>query len=342
MKAVRIHTFGLDGLAMVDLADPMEPKDKEILVRLQAVSLNYRDLLMVKGLYNPDQALPLIPCSDGAGEVVAVGKAVQSFRPGDRVVGTFFQDWLAGPFEKKYGQSVLGGPLDGTLAEYIFLKEEGALPIPKNLSFEEAATLPCAALTAWNGIVEEAALSPGQTVVVQGSGGVSLFSLQFAMACGAQVIFLSRSEEKIEKAKKLGAKEGIHITKEKNWHKKVRELTEGRGADVLINVLGGDLEESIKAVKHGGMICSIGILIGSKAQIDVVSLLMRQAKIHGIYVGNRLMFEAMNRAITTLGIKPLIDTVFPFSQYKEAFLRLESGEHFGKIVLRLGDTSGGL
>lgn len=337
MKAVCIEKFGLDGLALVDRPDPLPPKKGELLVKLKAVSLNFRDLLMIKGLYNPAQPLPLIPCSDGAGEVIAVGEDVESFKVGDRVVGCFFQNWIAGPYQKEYGKSVLGGPLDGTLAEYIYLKEQGALLIPSHLSFEEASTLPCAALTAWNGLFEQAQLQPGQTVVVQGSGGVSLFALQFARACGAEVIFLSRKDEKIEKAKKMGAREGINIAQNRHWSQRIRELTGTRGADVLVNVLGVDLDESIQSLKFGGMICAIGILGGFKTEVDVVSILMRQVKIHGIYVGNRSQFIGMNRAIEKLRIKPLLHEVFPFHAYKEAFSLLESGEHFGKIVIKIVD-----
>ncbi|QSR88614.1 NAD(P)-dependent alcohol dehydrogenase [Methylacidiphilum caldifontis] len=337
MKAVRIEKFGLDGLSLVEMPAPSQPRKGEIIVKLKAISLNFRDLLMIKGLYNPDQPLPLIPCSDGAGEVVAVAEDVQSVKVGDRVVGTFFQNWNAGPYEKRYGKAVLGGPLDGTLAEYICLKEEGVVPIPRHLSFEEASTLPCAALTAWNAIVEQAKVTPGQTVVVQGSGGVSLFALQFALACGAEVIFLSRNEEKIKRAKELGAREGINTSRCENWSHELKELTEGRGADVIVNVLGADLNECVKSVSFGGLICAIGILKGVRTEVDVVSILMRQVKIQGIYVGNRLMFESMNRAIEKLNIKPIIGQHFSFDRYREAFSLLESGNHFGKIVIKMAE-----
>ncbi len=334
MRAYRIHeASGPDALRREDLPEP-EAGPGQVVVRVRAASLNYRDLLVIKGAYSRNLPLPLIPLSDGAGEVVAVGPGVTRFRAGDRVAGCFFSAWDAGPITEAAPKSALGGAVDGILAELVALPEGGLVRVPDHLTDEEAATLPCAALTAWHALMEGGGLVAGQTVLVQGTGGVSLFALQFARMAGARVIATSSSDAKLARARELGASDGINYQTTPDWDVAARNLTEGLGVDRVVEVGGaGTLPRSIKATKIGGQIALIGVLTGG--EIDPRPLLMRNIRLQGIYVGSRVMFESMNRAIALHKLRPVVDRVFPFDQAAEAYKHLESGSHFGKVVIKI-------
>jgi NADPH:quinone reductase-like Zn-dependent oxidoreductase len=334
MKAMCIHRLGdLDGLRMEERLDP-RPGPGQVRVRVRAAALNYRDLLIIKGVYSRNLALPLVPLSDGAGEVVEVGAGATRFAVGARVAGIFMQTWLDGALTEAKSKSALGGAIDGVFAEQIVLSEDGLVTVPDHLTFEEAATLPCAAVTAWNGLIE-AGLRPGETVLTLGTGGVSLFALQIARMAGARVIATSSSDEKLERAKQLGASDGINYKTTPEWDKKVRELTDGAGVDHVVEVGGaGTLPRSLKAVRMGGHISLIGVLAGG-AECNPTPVLMKAVRLQGVFVGSRAMFEAMNRAVTVHRLHPVIDRVFPFEETRAAYQHLQSGAHFGKIVLRL-------
>jgi NADPH:quinone reductase-like Zn-dependent oxidoreductase len=336
MKAYEIRDgFGLDALRLTERPDP-QPGRGEVLVRIKAVSLNYRDLLVVKGAYNPRMALPRIPCSDGAGEVVAVGPDARRVKVGQRVAGLFMPGWLEGELTDAKGRTALGGSVDGLLSELSVLSEESVVPVPEHLSDEEASTLPCAAVTAWNGLVVSGHVKPGDSVLVQGTGGVSLFALQFARLAGARVIATSSSEEKLAKVRAMGASDGINYRTTAEWGDPVRQLTGGRGVDHVIEVGGaGTLAQSLRAVRTSGHIALIGVLTGH-GQFNPVPILMKGVRVSGIYVGSRDMFEVMNRAISLHQLRPVIDRVFPFASAPDAFRHMESAAHFGKIVVRVG------
>lgn len=325
--------FGLESLKMASRPEP-KPAAGQVVVRVRAASLNYRDLLTVTGAYNPRQPLPLIPLSDGAGEVVEVGEGVSRFRVGERVAGIFAQKWLGGRPTKARLATTLGGPLDGMLAEYVCLHEDGLVRLPDYLSYEEAATLPCAAVTAWSALVTHGKLRAGQTVLVQGTGGVSIFALQIARMMGAQVLVISSSDEKLERARALGATGLINYNATPNWDKRVRELTGGEGVDHVLEVGGaGTFEKSVKAVKFAGHISVIGILSGTAAQVNLIPLLMQNVTAQGIIVGSRDAFEEMNAAFDQNRIRPVIDKVFPFEESRAALEYMASGKHFGKICV---------
>jgi NADPH:quinone reductase-like Zn-dependent oxidoreductase len=322
--------FGFENLKLVERPEP-RPGPGQVVVRVRALSLNYRDLLVTKGLYNPKLPLPRVPCSDGAGEVSAVGDGVTRVKVGDRVAGIFMQRWLAGGITEAAARSALGGDLDGTAAEQVLLSEEGSVPVPEGLSFEEAATLPCAAVTAWNALAE-GGLKPGESVLVQGTGGVSIFALQFARAAGARVLITSGHDEKLKRALGMGAADGTNYRTNPDWDKWARSRT-GVGVDHVVEVGGaGTLERSIRAVRTGGHIALIGVL-GGGGTVNPLPLLMKSVRLRGIYVGARAMFEEMNRAIATNGIKPVIDRTFPFAELPAAMKHMESAAHFGKIVV---------
>lgn len=329
MKAVKVSSFGLDYLQPTDRFVSETLQNNEVLVQIKAVSLNYRDLMMIRGEYNPRQSLPLIPCSDGVGEVLSTGSSVLDFKPGDRVAGLFAQDWISGPPCKSHFKSTLGGPLDGVLCEQRIFPASGLIKIPDYLSDEEASTLPCAALTAWRALFVEANTQPGDMVLLQGTGGVSLFALQFAKLAGARVIILSSSDEKLDKAKSLGADQLINYSKTPNW-------SAGLQVDLVLDVGGaGTLSESLKAVKHSGQINLIGRLEGGATQIDLVSVFMRHIRLQGVFVGNQEDFAAMNRALELHKVRPVIDSVFSLEESRQAFLHLQSAKHIGKVVVKL-------
>ena len=334
MKAYEIDgTGGIDSLALRERPVPV-PADKQVLVRLSAASINYRDLLLVKGQLSK-RTLPLIPLSDGAGQVVATGERVSRFKVGDRVAPIFFQTWLEGEITPQKFSSALGGARDGVLAEYVALDEEGLVRIPDHLSYEEAATLPCAAVTAWNALVTQGRLKAGDTVLIQGTGGVSVFAIQFSKMLGARPIVISSSDEKLARARALGASDLVNYKRDADWDSLVLELTGGVGVDHVVEVGGaGTLNSSLKAVRMGGTISMIGVLTGVKSEVETSAILRKSVRVQGIYVGSREMFEAMNRAIALEALRPVIDRVFPFEEAGAALRHMESATHFGKICIR--------
>ena len=336
MKVYELQRFGRENLKIVERPRP-EPKHGQALVRMTACSLNYRDLMVATGIYNPKMRLPIVPLSDGCGVVEAVGPGVTRVKPGDRVTPIFMQTWVDGPLTDEKSKSALGGAVDGVLAEYVALDAEGLVHAPAHLSDEQAACLPCAAVTAWNALVTQGKLKSGDTVLIQGTGGVSLFALQFAKAHGALVRLISSSDEKLARAIDLGAVQGVNYAKAPDWDKAIVELTGGVGVDHVVEVGGaGTLERSLRAVRHMGVISQIGVLTGVTKDLNIAPILMKHVRIQGIYVGSRAMFEAMNRAIEVNRIAPLVDKVFAFDQLAEALRYMESGSHFGKIVVKVG------
>ena len=335
MKVWRIPAFGIDNLEQFEVPEP-QPGPGKVLIKVRAVSLNYRDLLVTLGHYNPKMPLPRIPVSDGAGEVVGIGEGVTQLKNGQRVAGIFMQNWLEGAATAQKQRGALGGDIDGMLAEYVVLPESGVVPVPEHLSWEEAATLPCAGVTAWNAIVHAGKVKSGDSVVIQGTGGVSIFALQFAKALGARVLGTSSSDEKLQRAKKLGLDSGSNYNKTQDWAKWVLEQTNGEGADLVVEVGGaGTFVQSLKAVRIGGTVAQIGVLSQTSESLNVVPILHRQLHVQGIYVGSRSHFLEMNRAISQTSLKPVVDEVFTFDQLKEGLQRMESGAHFGKLVIRI-------
>ncbi len=308
----------------------------QVLVRMRAASLNFRDLSVATGRYVLGTLPPdLVPLSDGAGEVVEVGEGVTRVKSGDRVAGIFMQGWLGGEMEPAYGLTALGGAINGVLAEYVVFDEQGLVQIPDHLSYEQAATLPCAAVTAWNALFGLQALQPGQTVLTLGTGGVSIFALQFARAAGARVIATSSSDDKLERARALGASDGVNYKTNPEWQHAVRALTDGRGVDHVVEVGGpGTLGRSLGAARGGGVVTLIGVL--TRGQIDPMAIFVGGATVRPIYVGSRQMFEAMNRAIALHRIEPVIDRVFPFEEAREAYRYLKGATHLGKVVISMG------
>lgn len=334
MKAYEIQSnAGIDALKLCDRPQP-EPGTGQVLVKVKATSLNYRDLLVAEGQYGSAVQYPLIPMSDGAGEVVAVGEGVTRVKVGDRVAGIFFQDWLNGALTREKMKSDLGGGIDGMLAEHVVLHQDGLVILPDHLSYTEGATLPCAAVTAWHALVTKGNVSAGDTVLLLGTGGVSIFALQFAKMHGAKVIITSSSDEKLAQAKKLGADETINYKTTPDWEKQVYQLTNRTGVDHVVEVGGaGTLPKSLQAVRIGGRVSLIGVLSGRGSEIDPMPILFKSITLQGIYVGSREMFETMNQAISQHRIYPIIDLVFPFTAAPEAYRYLKNASHFGKVVI---------
>ncbi len=329
-------SFGIDNVLISTVPKP-SPGPRQVLVRIRAASLNFRDYLVVTGRYNPKMPLPRVPLSDGAGEVEAAGEGVTRFRPGARVAGIFVKTRRDGDPSEAHGKSALGGAIDGVLADYVLFDEDGLVSVPSHLSFTEAATLPCAAVTAWNALVVQGRVKSGDTVLVQGTGGVSLFALQFARLAGARVIAISSSDAKLERALALGASDGINYKTTPDWDKRARQLTAGRGVDHVVEVGGsGTLARSFNAVRTQGHIAVIGILSGIAGELNIAPILHKHLTIHGIYVGSRAMFEDMNRALTLHQLRPVIDRVFPFEKIHDALRHMESAAHIGKIVIDYG------
>ncbi|AGP32533.1 NADPH:quinone oxidoreductase [Sorangium cellulosum] len=335
MKAFAIQgSFGLDALRPMDLPDP-KPGPGQIVLRMKAASLNYRDLLVTKGLYNPKFSLPLVPLSDGVGEVIGAGEGVTRVKVGDRVSPIFHQRWIDGEISWAKTKAALGGELPGVLAEQVLVDQEGVVAVPPHLTDEEAATLPCAAVTAWNALFASSHLKAGDTVLVQGTGGVSILALQLARTAGARVIVTSSSDEKLERARSLGASETINYRTTPDWDTQVLALTGGAGVDHVIEVGGeGTIARSLRAVRVGGRVSLIGVLSGGAPALNLFPFLMKQITAQGIFVGSRAMFEDMNRAIAANGLRPVVDRVFPFAEIRQALDHMASGGHFGKIALR--------
>lgn len=334
--AYRIEgSFGIDRLVKTEL-DLGPLAAREVRVALRAVSLNFRDLMMVRGHYNPRQPLPLVPCSDGAGEVVAVGSEVRRFRAGDRVTTCFFQSYASGEATKEKIATTLGGPLPGTLRTVGDFAEDGLVATPAYLDDEAASTLPCAALTAWNALVEQGNLKAGQTVLLQGTGGVSLAALQIARMMGARVILTSRSAEKLERAKGLGLFGAIDTSTTDDWAKAARALTGGVGVDHVVEVGGaGTLQGAIRALRPGGTVSVIGVLTGASTELALTPLLMQNLRLQGVLVGTREMHERMNAAYAASRVEPVLAERFAFEDAPLAFEAMARGNHYGKIVLTL-------
>jgi NADPH:quinone reductase-like Zn-dependent oxidoreductase len=334
MKVFEIQKFGFESLVMVERPMP-KPSPGQVLVKMRALSLNYRDLMVIKGAYDPRLKMPRIPLSDGVGEVVEVGTGVKQVKAGDRVCGIFMQRWICGGANDEVGHSALGGAIDGVAAEYVLFDENGLVHVPKHLTDEEAATLPCAGVTAWHAVVVSGRVKAGDTVLLQGTGGVSLFALQFAKLHNTRIIITSSSDEKLGRAKKMGASELINYKSSPDWEEKVRELTGMVGVDHVVEVGGaGTLAKSLRAVRMGGHIALIGVLTGA-GEVNPIPILMKSVRLQGIYVGSREMFEAMNRAIELSQLRPVVDKVFRFEELPQALKYMETGAHFGKIVVKV-------
>lgn len=336
MKCVEIvATTGFDGLRVAERPTP-KPGPRQVLVRMHAASFNWRDMMILKGGYVRGVPLPRIPLSDGAGEIVECGAEVKRVKPGDRVCSTFFQTWITGPVFAEAQDAALGGTAEGVLSEYALLEGEGVTKFPEHLSYEEAATLPCAALTAWHGLFEATNLRAGDTALLLGTGGVSVFGMQLARAAGANAIITSSSDEKLERAKALGATGTVNYAKNPKWAETIREMTQGRGADATLDVIGGETSKfALEALRVGGHAAIIGARSGGAADLDRGLVLRKGLRVTGINIGSRAMFEAMNRAITAAKLKPAVDKVFPIDDAIAAYKDFASGKHFGKVVVSI-------
>jgi NADPH:quinone reductase-like Zn-dependent oxidoreductase len=333
--SLQIPAFGIDNLTLTTTTLPT-PGPNEVLVDLHHASLNFRDLMTVLGTYNPKMALPRIPGSDGSGVVLAIGTAVTRFAVGDRVTSLFFQSWHDGEIQPTTPKSALGGVIDGTFTTARLFPETGLIAAPAYLTDHEAATLPCAALTAWNALVEKGHLRAGETVLILGTGGVSLFALQIAKAHGARVIVTSSSDEKLVRARALGADETINYRATPDWEVEALNFTAGLGVDHVVEVGGsGTVQRSLRAVRPSGHVYIIGALTGPGEGIDPRSILTRSVYVCGVYVGSQAMFARMNAFFTQHKITPVIDRTFPLTAATEAFHYLQSANHFGKVVLDL-------
>jgi len=332
MKAYELQPReGFDSLTLVDRPSPaLGPHD--VRVRVRATSLNYRDLVMARGAIK--RKAPLVPLSDGAGEVLEVGQEVVRHRPGDRVVASFFPTWLEGPLSDAHHAAALGGGQDGMLAEQVVLPETAWLPLPASISFEAAATLPCAGVTAYHALFEAANVRPGDTLLVQGTGGVSIFGLQLARATGAQVIVTSSSPAKRERALALGASHAIDYKADPKWGETARRLTDGRGVDIVLEVGGpGTFDQSVAALRYGGTMSILGILTGTKGEVNTYGIFHKTLRVAGVYVGSVAMFHSLLRAVEATRLEPIIDRTFPFEEARAAYDHLASGKHFGKVVV---------
>ena len=337
MRAYEVQEFGIDKLALTTRKIP-EPGHGEVLVRLRSASLNYRDVMVVSGWYNPRMRLPAVPFSDGSGEIVKLGRSVTKWNEGDRICSTVIAGWHHGGPTATTSKSAVGaGGSSGVACEYAVFHEDSIVAAPSHLSFAEAATLPCAALTAWNALVVSGKIKAGETVLTLGTGGVSVFAIQIAKHFGARVISTSGSDEKLAKATKIGADETINYRKYADWDKAVIELTSGVGVDHVIEVGGtGTLTRSVKSVRVGGHIALIGAL-DMAGEFNPVPVFMKGIRMQGIFVGSRAMFGDMNSMLTEAKLRPVIDRVFDFAETREALKYMESGSHVGKIVINIGE-----
>ncbi|WP_437640306.1 zinc-dependent alcohol dehydrogenase family protein [Sorangium sp. So ce854] len=339
MKAViiRKNASDIDAWTLAERPAPT-PGPGEVLVRIRAASINYRDLMIARGLFGGDRKNDLIPLADAAGEVVALGAGVRRWKAGDRVLSTYFPTWASGPFREEYRATAPGaGRNDGVLAELVVFAEDALVRAPAHLGFDEAATLPCAAVTAWTALFESwPRPAPGATVLVQGTGGVSLFAAQLARAAGLRVIATSSSAAKIERLHALGVADTIDYRQHPEWHEEVLRLTRGEGVDRVIEVGGaGTLPRSLQAVKPGGVVSLIGLLTGIGDPIDPMPILLRPVRVEGVMVGSRQSFIDLLSTLEAHAIRPVLDEVFPLERASDALARLAAGKHFGKIVIRL-------
>lgn len=339
MKAViiRKNASDIDAWTLAERPAPT-PGPGEVLVRVRAASINYRDLMIARGLFGGDRKDDLVPLADAAGEVVALGAGVRRWKAGDRVVSTYFPTWASGPFREEYRDTAPGaGRNDGVLAELVVFAEDALVRAPAHLGFDEAATLPCAAVTAWTALFESwPRPAPGATVLVQGTGGVSLFAAQLARAAGLRVIATSSSAAKIERLRALGVTDAIDYRQHPEWHEEVLRLTRGEGVDRVIEVGGaGTLPRSLQAVRPGGVVSLIGVLAGIGDQIDPMPILLRAVRVEGVMVGSRQSFIDLLSTLEAHAIRPVLDEVFPLERASDALARLAAGKHFGKIVIRL-------
>lgn len=336
MKVFQLQDdWSMDNLTLAERPQP-EPGPGQLLLKMKAASLNYRDLVVPQRGYGKlTGTLPLIPISDGIGEVVAIGEGVGRVAVGDRVCPLMIQSWISGPPTMERLTSTLGGPLDGVMTEYMVLSEQGVVKTSEHLSDEEAAALPCAALTAWSAIVTDGQVKAGDRVLVQGTGGVSLFALQFAKLLGAHVIVTSSSDDKLQRAVSLGADEGLNYVSTPEWGKEVRRMAGADGVDLIVEVGGQKtLPQSLRAIRAGGTINLIGVLSGLNMDVSLGLIVIRKVRLQGITVGNRDGMEAMMRAISQHAIKPVIDRTFAFEELREALDYLARGVHFGKVCIR--------
>lgn len=334
MRAVEAADFSIDALRLTQRPVP-QPRRGEILVRVRAATLNYRDLAVLTEKYFPTLPLPYVPASDASGEVVEIGEDVTRFKVGDRVMPIYTQGWHDGrPTPAQRTTRTLGAPLAGVLQDYVVVPADDAVSTPAHLSDTEAAALPIAALTAWS-TLQEGDVKPGDVVLVQGTGGVVLFGLQFAKLAGATVIVISSSDDKLRRAKELGADIGINYRTTPDWHVAVKEATGGRGADIVIETAGATLQKSLAALAFGGFVGVVGFVAGYEATIPLRALLGPMVRVQGIAVGSRTRFEAMNRAIARHHLRPVIDSVFLLEKSADAFRHLRSGQHFGKVAISM-------
>ncbi len=338
MRAWQLDGPGLENLKSTERPAP-SPGPGQVIVRIAAACLNYRDLMIAQGGYRLAAKYPLIPLSDGAGEVVAVGSGVQQFRAGDRVITSFFSGWVDGAQTPERAATALGGgSADGVLAQLVALPESGVVRTPEHLTDVEASTLPCAALTAWHALYEGAdPLRPGQVVLLEGTGGVSIFGLQLAKLGGASVIITSSSDEKLARAQELGADHVINYKKTPEWQQRARELTDGRGVDHVLEVGGKDtLPRALNALCYGGQLHLIGGVSGIAADLPLAAMGAVNARVRRIYVGSLAMFEAMNRAVRAHRLRPIVDRVFGFDEARAAYEHLRGASHFAKLAIALG------
>ena len=326
---------GIAGLALSERADP-EPGPNDVVVRMRASSINYRDLSTIENALARGLKLPMVPNSDGAGEVAALGAQVSDFKVGDLVSSCFFENWTSGAITAAAMVTALGGARPGVLAEYVRLHEHGVIKSPAHLSAAQSATLPCAALTAWHALMEPRPVIPGETVLLLGTGGVSVFAQQFCSLMGARTIVTSSSDEKLERMRSLGATAIVNYRGTPDWEKAVLGLTNGEGVDRVIEVGGpGTLQRSIASVRVGGVVALIGILADAAGQISPTDLMRKSITLRGIYVGSREMFGQMNRAIEHHGLEPVIDEHFEFENAPRAYRTMSAASHFGKLVINM-------
>lgn len=337
MKVYEVsREYTIDSLALTERKVPA-PLAHQVLVRVEAVSLNYRDLLVIKGVGRWRPPAGRIPLSDGVGIIVETGSDVQRLSLNDRVAGLFFPNWIEGALTPEKIRDPLGGPTrDGVLQEYVLFEENQVIKVPGYLTAVEAATLPCAGLTAWNALIEKGKINAGKTVLIQGTGGVALFAAQFSLMSGAQVILLSSSDEKLERARQLGISQLINHKKVPNWEKAVLDITSGKGVDHVVEVVGGsNINRSIAVLASNGFISQIGVIDGLKGEIEISQLMPREAIIQGVQVGSREMFLRMNQAITQNQLHPILHKTYPSSAIKDAIAEIEHGNHYGKIAISL-------